>query len=110
MQSVSTYLLYAFEIGGLALNTAILYFILKFFIKICRQKDTNKIIAGLAGFALAILCLSGIMDGERSRASITEAVNFVLGLGITWTMAIIALLCLLMHTLFSLLHKKAPFD
>lgn len=45
------------------------------------------------------------MDGERSRASITKVVNFVLGLGITWTMAIIALLCLLMHTLFSLLHK-----
>lgn len=109
MQPTSTYLLYAFEIFGIALNTAFLYFMITYFIRICREKDLRKILVAGVAVILAVIFVSGIMGGEKSVANISEAVNFVLSLGITWILVIAAGMCLLMHTLFSLLHKKKPF-
>lgn len=109
MQPTLTYLLYAFEIFGIALNTAFLYFMITYFIRICREKDLRKILVAGVAVILAVIFVSGIMGGEKSAANISEAVNFVLSLGITWTLVIAAGMCLLMHTLFYLLHKKKPF-
>lgn len=109
MENLPIYLLYIFELFGLALNTAFIYFIITYFIKICLERDLRKILAAGIAVILAVIFAARIMGGEKSEANISEAVNFVLSLGIAWTMVITAFFSLLMHFLFSLLHKKKPF-
>lgn len=110
MENITTYLEHAFNLFGVALNSAVIYYIAIAWIKIIRQKDWRKILLVTIAGGLAIYCISGVMGGERSVNGTIAAVNAVLSLGITWTLVIIAAMALMMHVLMSLFYNRKPFQ